>query len=75
MKGISAVIATLLLLVITIGLATTVYFYVNNIASRQTSKVVEVQGYCSVQGTTRTITLVITNLGTDPIVDNLDLKY
>ena len=74
MKGISAVIATLLLLVITIGLAMTVYFYVNNMASRQTAKVVDVQPYCTLQGTTYIITLVITNIGTDPIVTG-DLKY
>ncbi|MCX8178985.1 MAG: hypothetical protein N3D75_04120 [Candidatus Aenigmarchaeota archaeon] len=75
MKGISAVIATLLLLVITIGLAMTVYFYVNNMASRQTAKVIDVQPYCS----RNIITLVITNIGTEPIngdnTNGYDLKY
>ncbi|MBU5687791.1 MAG: hypothetical protein KQA31_00045 [Candidatus Aenigmarchaeota archaeon] len=70
-KGISAVIATLLLLVITIGLAMTAYFYINNIVQKSTYKVITVEpGYC----TGNTITLVITNTGTEPIV-NGDIKY
>jgi flagellin-like protein len=71
LKGISAVIATLLLLVITIGLAMTTYFYINNMVQRSTSKVITVEpGYCS----GNTITLVITNTGTENIT-NEDIKY
>ncbi|MCS7135116.1 MAG: hypothetical protein NZ893_01615, partial [Candidatus Aenigmarchaeota archaeon] len=68
MKGISAVIATLLLLVITIGLAATAYFYINNIMQRSTAKVVSVEpGNCF--GTNPfTITFIITNIGTENIV-------
>ncbi|MBU5687784.1 MAG: archaellin/type IV pilin N-terminal domain-containing protein [Candidatus Aenigmatarchaeota archaeon] len=70
-KGISAVIATLLLLVITIGLAMTAYFYINNMVQRSTSKVINIEpGYCS----NGVITLVITNLGTETI-QNGDIKY
>ncbi|MEM5799420.1 MAG: archaellin/type IV pilin N-terminal domain-containing protein [Candidatus Aenigmatarchaeota archaeon] len=74
-KGISAIIATLLLLVITIGLAMTAYFYINNMVQRSTSKVVTVEpGYCSSNNNVYTITLVITNTGTESIQSG-DLKY
>ncbi|MEM5777000.1 MAG: archaellin/type IV pilin N-terminal domain-containing protein [Candidatus Aenigmatarchaeota archaeon] len=66
-KGISAVIATLLLLVITIGLAMTAYFYINNMVQRSTAKVINVEpGYCIGQ----TITIVLTNVGTENINKN-----
>lgn len=75
MKGISAVIATLLLLVITIGLAATAYFYINNIVQRSIAKVVTVgEHFCSTSGTSRVITLVITNTGTENIEFG-DIKY
>jgi len=71
LKGISAVIATLLLLVITIGLAMTAYFYINNIVQRTTAKAVTVEpGYC----TNNQITLVITNAGTETIDLQTDIK-
>ncbi|MFH8080847.1 MAG: type IV pilin [Candidatus Aenigmatarchaeota archaeon] len=75
MKGISAVIATLLLLVITIGLAMTAYFYINNIVHRSTSKVITVEpGYCTPSSGGYLITVVITNTGTEPINQN-DIKF
>jgi len=75
MKGISAVIATLLLLVITIGLAMTAYFYINNMVQRSTAKVITTEpGYCTKKGTTWEITFVITNTGTENINDG-DIKY
>ena len=71
MKGISAIIATLLLLVITIGLAMTAYFYINNIVQRSTSKAISVEpGYCS----SNTITLIITNMGTENITSS-DIRF
>jgi flagellin-like protein len=71
LKGISAVIATLLLLVITIGLAMTAYFYINNMVQRSTAKVITVEpGYCSGD----TITLVITNAGTETI-NSSDIRF
>lgn len=42
MKGISAVIATLLMLVITVGLAITAYGYIQNLFTTQTEKQIEV---------------------------------
>ncbi|MBU5690118.1 MAG: type IV pilin [Candidatus Aenigmatarchaeota archaeon] len=75
MKGISAVIATLLLLVITIGLAMTVYFYVNNLAGKSTEKVINIETvYCTASGTSRTISVVFSNVGTSDILDG-DIKF
>jgi flagellin-like protein len=72
LKGISAVIATLLLLVITIGLAMTAYFYINNIVQRSTAKVITVEpGFCS----GGTITLVITNTGTETVTWPNDIRF
>ncbi len=72
MKGVSAVIATLLLLVITIGLAMTAYFYINNMVTKSTAKVVTVEpGFC----TANTITLIITNSGTENIIYPGDIKF
>lgn len=42
MKGISAVIATLLMLVITVGLAITAYGFITNMFSQQTDRQIEV---------------------------------
>jgi flagellin-like protein len=42
MKGISAVIATLLMLVITVGLAITAYGFITNMFSQQTERQIEV---------------------------------
>lgn len=67
MKGISAIIATLLLLVITMGLAVTAYFYINNLVTSRTNKVLNVMsGYCANGG----IVLVLANEGTDSITAN-----
>ena len=41
MKGISAVIATLLMLVITVGLAITAYGYITGLFNQQTEKLIE----------------------------------
>jgi len=66
MKGISSVIATLLLVVITIGLAGTAYFFVSNLAERSTSSNFQVLDISGNQ-------IIISNLGTKPITQN-DLK-
>ncbi|MBU5688671.1 MAG: hypothetical protein KQA41_00370 [Candidatus Aenigmarchaeota archaeon] len=66
MKGISAVIATLLLIVITVGLAGTAYFFINNIAENSMQnnfQILEVSGN----------KIIISNFGTKPIMQN-DLK-
>jgi flagellin-like protein len=67
MKGISAIVATLLLLMITMGLAVTAYFYINNIITGRTSKTLTILD-ASCSGTT--ITLVLANDGTQNVADN-----
>jgi hypothetical protein len=64
-KGISTIIATIILLIITIGLAGTSYLFVSNILSGRMAKVVTVLG-SSCNGTH--ITLVISNDGTSTIL-------
>ncbi len=64
MKGISAIIATLLLLVITMGLSVTAYFYINNLITGRTNKVLSVLDASCVNGQ---IVLVVTNEGTNSI--------
>jgi len=59
-KGISAVVATILLLVITISLAGLAYMYITNIFTASTSTLQVIDGYC-VGGT---ITWTIRNTGT-----------
>src|SRR3989338_5724850 len=65
MKGISAVVATILLLLITIALATTAYFYITNFLSGKTSKVVSVVADC----TNGKISLIVSNVGQTDIVN------
>lgn len=65
MKGISAVVATILLLLITIALATTAYFYITNFISGKTSKVISVVPDC----TNGRISLIVSNEGQDDIVN------
>ncbi len=70
MKGISAVIATILLLMITIAIASTAYMYVTGMIGGMTSKTISVS-HASCDG--GAITLVISNDGTTALVDG-DLK-
>ncbi len=65
MKGISAVVATILLLLITIALSTTAYFYISNFIGGKTSKVISVTGDC----TNGRISLIVTNEGQMSIVN------
>lgn len=66
MKGISAIIATLLLLVITIGLAVTAYFYINNMLQKTISKQINIEpAGCS----NNEIYLIIWNMGTEELKD------
>ena len=67
MKGISAIVATILLLLITVGLAGTAYFYITNLLARSTSKAISVLNVGCDQGT---ITIVLANDGTDTIQDS-----
>jgi len=63
-KGVSAVIATILLLMITIGLAGTAYVYMSGMVGARTSKTISV---LDASCTSDIITLVISNDGTDDI--------
>ena len=60
MKGVSAVIATILMLIITIALAGTAYMYISGVFSTSTMAISVVDSYCS----SNTATLVVRNQGT-----------
>lgn len=64
MKGVSAVIATILMLIITIGLAGTAYVYISGMLSSKMEKTVSVLD-ATCNGTH--ITMVVSNDGTDTI--------
>lgn len=67
-KGISTIIAVILLLIITISLAGTAYMFIIGMLRRQMSKPIAILGASC--NTTDYITLVISNEGTDPIKEN-----
>jgi len=70
MKGVSAIIATILMLVITIGLAGTAYVYISGMLTGKTAMTISILDYSCTQGTTNNvITLVISNDGTTDIPD------
>ena len=74
MKGVSAIIATILMLVITIGLAGTAYVYISGMLTGKTAMTISILDYSCTQGTTNNvITLVISNDGTTDIL-NGDVK-
>ncbi len=75
MKGISAIIATILLLLITISLATVAYVYVNNLVGSKTSKSFQLLSPSCGNGKisfvlSSTGTKTITNTDITIIVDN-----
>jgi len=61
LKGISPIIATILMLVITIALAGTAYIYISGIFSTQTQGIEIVDYFC---GSTGSITITLRNIGT-----------
>jgi len=65
MKGVSAVIATILMLIITIALAGMAYMYISGVFTGATQGIEVVDFWCS----GGTVSLVIKNIGTDPITD------
>ena len=70
MKGVSAVIATILMLMITIAMAGVAYMYISGIFTQQTGTVVQIDATAtSCLGTT--ITVYVRDAGTSPFVDNL----
>ena len=72
MKGISAIIATILLLLITIALAGTAYMYVSGMLTGRIQKTITIlSATCSQDG--KTLTVVLSNDGTADITsDDLD---
>lgn len=72
MKGVSTIIATILLLLIAIALAGAVYLYSSGILSGRTSKTISVSDmYCS---ESRIVTFVLSNDGTVSIKPE-DIKF
>jgi flagellin-like protein len=71
-KGISAIIATILLLLITIALAGTAYMFVSGmLGSRTTKSITVLSATCADEGDgTNEITLVVSNDGTQDIAAN-----
>jgi len=67
-KGISTIIATILLLIITISLAGTAYMFITGLLTRQMSKPISILGASC--NTTNHIMLVISNDGTESINKN-----
>jgi len=68
MKGISTIIATILMLIITIALAGTAYMFISGMLMSRISKTVSIMGASC--NATNDITLVISNDGTDLIKEN-----
>ena len=65
MKGISTVVATILMLMITIALAGTAYMYINGAFSSKTGVVLSIASAdCSASGNTYTATVYVRNDGT-----------
>lgn len=66
MKGVSTVIATILMLIITIALAGMAYMYIAGVFTARTQGIEVVDAYC-VEGTVDNATLVVRNIGTTTI--------
>ena len=66
MKGVSTVIATLLMLVITIALAGMAYVYISGFFTTQTQGIEVVDAYC----VGNSVTITIKNIGTRNITQN-----
>ena len=71
MKAISTIIATILMLIITIALAGTAYMFISGMLTSKISKTISIMGgSCN---STKHIILIISNEGTDTIQEN-DLR-
>ena len=68
MKGISTIIATILLLIITISLTGTAYMFVSGMLTSKISKTISIMGASC--NSSNYITLIISNDGTDTIKEN-----
>ena len=74
-KGVSAIIATILLLMITIALAGAAYIYMSGIVTGRTSKAISILDASCTNNTIDTITIVLSNDGTMDISITNDLKF
>jgi len=73
MKGVSAIIATILMLVITIGLAGTAYVYISGMLTSKTGKTISLIDYSCTNTSNRIMNLIVSNDGTDNM-GNADLS-
>ena len=65
MKGISVIIATIILVVITIGLVATAYIYISGLITGSTAKNIElVYASCNRVDGTGNMTIIVKNIGT-----------
>ncbi len=65
MKGISTIIASIILVVITIGLISVAYLYMSGLISGTTGKNIQLMdSYCDNDGTNGNITVMVKNIGT-----------
>ncbi len=67
MKGISEIIATILMLMITIGVSGTAYLFINNIFTQQSQGIEVLDAYCAHIGGITNSTILIRNAGTGSI--------
>ena len=73
-KGISAIIATIILLMITIALSGTAYLYISYMmGSRMTTTIELVDAFCKTGTTYNNITVIVRNAGTDTIDTGLTI--
>ncbi|MEK6909843.1 MAG: archaellin/type IV pilin N-terminal domain-containing protein [Candidatus Aenigmatarchaeota archaeon] len=63
MKGISEIIATILMLMITLGISGTAYIFISGAFTQQTQGLEVVDAYCQ-DGTPDVVNLIMRNLGT-----------
>lgn len=71
-KGVSAIIATILLLMITIALAGTAYVYMSGMIGGRTSKTISL---LDASCTSNKLNIVLSNDGTSQITISSDLKF
>ncbi len=68
MKGVSAIIATILMLIITIGLAATAYVYINDLLTGKTSTPISlIDYYCTPGAAAGDVTIVFSNDGSEDL--------
>ena len=66
MKGISEIIATVLMLMITLAISGTAYLFISGALSQQTQGLELLDAFC-IQGTADNSSIFLRNLGTNPV--------